>query len=401
MIAGCNRCSFLEACGGVDGALDLFGCHQASPETCRKNGWICPICDLTTYTKRWAAVKARADPTHPPLAASCELPPYVPRIDHAGHWSGVLPADVVAMPTSRIVGGRGRSFGPKYRSRSQLLRHFHLRRTAHVFLISVAEDPYLEQYWGWGRRTRTPERLASLGIAGITIPNFSFFSDAHRYHLLYNRARLAACLSELSGAGVPVIPHVHALTIGDRLYWIDWLRDNPQVRYVCREFQTGNGEKELEELAEIRDVVGRELHPLIVGGARFARRLRELFTRSTIVDATPFIKAQNGQCAVARDGRVEWRPQYASSRRARGALLRHNIHIYEDFIAKSPSPASQMSMLDVFEQALRARQAARDRAASVDGGFVQRPFVYDQGDVVIASIRSGQDRKGREDPGHR
>jgi hypothetical protein len=202
MIGGCARCSFLDSCGGLDGAeFDLFGCHRVPAETCRKNSWTCPICNLGEYVRRMAEVKNRSVGGGPVIATCSDLPPYVARIDHAKHWTGMLPADIVAVPTSRIIGGHGKNFGPKYRDRHTLLQRFHLRPHSRILLVSVSSDPYLEQYWGWAKHTRTPERLAALGIAGITIPNYSFFSDAHRFHLLYNRARIAACLAELSAAG--------------------------------------------------------------------------------------------------------------------------------------------------------------------------------------------------------
>lgn len=385
MIGGCARCSFLDACGGLDGAeLDFFGCHRAAAETCRKNAWTCPICNLVEYVRRWAEVQVRSANVGPVIPICSELPPYVARIDHAKHWTGILPVDIVAMPTSRIVGGRGRYFGPKYPSRQALLRHFHLQSDTQILLVSVSSDPYLEQYWGWAKHTRTPERLASLGIAGITIPNYSFFSDAHRYHLLYNRARIAACLAELSAAGVPVIPHVHALTSDDRRYWIGWLRANPQVRHVCREFETGNGVAEVEELDAIQQAIGRELHPVIIGGKRFAPRLGELFRRSTIVDATPFIKAQNGQRALVEDGIVRWRSHYTSSKRSRGVLLQHNIHVFEQFLTGKLVPEPQLSMLDTLEQAARAAHTVRMRPAAPQKPDEQQPLLFDARSLSLA-----------------
>lgn len=378
MIGGCARCSFVDSCGGLDGnELDFFGCHRAPAETCRKNAWTCPICNPLEYVRRLAEVRSRSADVGPVITPCCNLPPYVARIDHARHWTGVLPVDIVAMPTSRIVGGRGQHFGPKYRSRQALLRRFHLPSHAQILLVSVSSDPYLEQYWGWAKHTRTPERLASLGVAGITVPNFSFFSDAHRFHLLYNRARIAASLGELSAAGVPVIPHVHALTSDDRRYWIAWLRSNPQVRYVCREFQTGNSVAEIEELDAIQQSIGRELHPVIIGGKRFAPRLGELFRRSTIVDATPFMKAQNGQRAVIEDGIVRWRVHCTSSKHARGALLRHNIHVFQQFVAGQLVPERQLSILDALEQAARAAHAVRTRPAATTEPGEQQPLPFD------------------------
>jgi hypothetical protein len=174
-----------------------------------------------------------------------------------------------------------------------------------------------------------------------------------------------------------VIPHVHALTSDDRRYWIDWLRANPQVRHVCREFQTGNDVAEVEELDEIQQSIGRELHPVIVGGKRFAPRLGQLFRHSTIVDTTPFIKAQNGQRAVIESGVVRWRTHHTSSKRQRGALLRHNIHVFERLIARQLAPDRQVSMLDALEQAARAVHSVRLRTALLNPDE-QQPLPFDE-----------------------
>jgi Domain of unknown function (DUF4417) len=358
MIRGCRACCFLAECGGLDGTLDFFGCHRASPEVCRANGWTCPQCSPGEFLRRKAAVRARVrGAAARPNGPLVPLPAYVGNLQHRYRWTGRLAQSVVAIPTPEVIGGRGRSFGPKFKTLDELRRKFHLGPDTQVLLVSVTTDPFLEQYWRWAKETRAVERLAELGVAGITVPNFSFFSDAPRFHHLYNRGRLEACLNELAAAAVPVIPHIHALTAGDLEYWRAWLREHVEVRHVCREFQTGNDEEAINEIARLQDEIGRALHPVIVGGARFAARLRDLFTHSTIVDSTPFMKGVHRQRAVECDGRVAWESHPTRTARAAGALVRHNIELYGAIVG-NPS-RYQTSMLDAFEQALLEREAAR------------------------------------------
>lgn len=357
MILGCRACCFLAECGGLDGTLDFFGCHRATPEVCRANGWTCPQCSPGEFLRRKAAVRARVRGAARPNGPSVPLPAYVANLQHRYGWTGRLPQSVVAIPTPEVIGGRGRSFGPKFKSLQELRSKFHLGPDTQVLLVSVTTDPFLERYWRWAKETRTAERLAEFGLASITVPNFSFFSDAPRFHHLYNRGRLEACLNELAQAAVPVIPHVHALTSGDLAYWCAWLREHVEVRHVCREFQTGNDEEAINELARLQDEIGRDLHPVIVGGTRFAARLRDLFSHSTVIDSIPFMKAVHRQRAVERDGRVTWEPHQTSTARAVGALVRHNIELY-GAIAGNPS-RYQTSMLDAFERGILARETAR------------------------------------------
>jgi hypothetical protein len=373
MIRGCRGCSFLVECGGLDGNLDLFGCHRATQKVCRENDWTCPDCSPGEFLRRKAAVEARAKGTGRPMGPSVPLPSYVPNLQHRYGWSGRLPLEVVAIPTSKVVGGRDRCFGPLFKSAEELRRKFHLGLDTQVLLVSVTADPFLERYWRWAKESRTAERLAALGIAGITIPNFSFFSDAPRFHHLYNRGRLEACLNELAESAVPVVPHVHALTSGDLAYWRGWLREHAEIRHVCREFQTGNDEEQIDELARFQDEIGRALHPVVVGGARFAARLRGRFAHYTIVDSKPFMTALHRQRAVERDGLVDWEPHPTRTPQEVGALLRHNIELYGQIVG-TPN-VYQTSMLEVFERAISAREAARaskQTALSIEGGRIVR-----------------------------
>lgn len=357
MISGCRACSFLAECGGLDGTLDFFGCHRVTPAECRARGWTCPYCSPGEFMRRRTAVLARATSVARPTGPSFALPPYVANLQHRYGWAGQLPMSIVAIPTSEVIGGRGRRFGPLFKSAGALRRAFHLAPDTQILLVSVGADRFLERYWRWAKASHTAERIANVGIAGITVPNFSFFSDAPRFHHLYNRGRLEACLNELAAAHVPTIPHVHAQTAADLGYWRGWLREHAEIRHVCREFQTGNTEVEIDELADLQDKIGRALHPVIIGGRRYAAKLRGLFGRYTIVDSTPFMKALHRQRAVEREGAIEWEPRTTTTSREAGALLKHNIVEYGRMI--EPAPVYQTSMFDAFEHAIAAREAVR------------------------------------------
>jgi hypothetical protein len=298
---------------------------------------------------------------------------------------------MVAIPTSKVLGGRDGHFGPLFDSAEELRRKFRLGLDTQVLLVSVNTDPFLERYWRWAKVTRAPERLAALGIAGITIPNFSFFSDAPRFHHLYNRGRLQACLNELAEAAVPVVPHIHALTSGDLAYWLVWLRDHPEVRHVCREFQTGNDEGAVDELARLQDEIGRALHPVIVGGARFAARLRGRFTHFTIVDSKPFMAALHRQRAVDRDGLIDWERYPTGTRREVGVLLKHNIELYSQSFEKPI--VRQTSMFELFDR-FSVREAARapnQPAFAIDGRRIVRlPVLIDTNELQIENEDAGR-----------
>lgn len=355
MIVGCSRCVYSKECGDIVGAYDFFGCHRVARETCLKRKWTCPECDPAGFMLRSAEVRFRSTLVSKARAVEAQLPAYIPNLHHARTWTGRLLSKYVAIPTHRLLRGRDASYGPRFADAAALRRGFHLMPDAGVLLIGVADDRYLERYWRDGKISDLPRKLAALGVTAVTVANFSFFADAHRFHLRYNRDRITACLNELSSAGIAVVPHINALNREDRAYWIGWLKENSLVWHVCREFQTGNGLEQIEELAEIRDQIGRELHPIIVGGAAYVRDVQRLFRRSTIVDSMPFFKALHAQRAVIRSGALRWESSSYQDRAGLGRLLRHNITAYGAWIENAYDAGRQTSMFDVLERALLMR----------------------------------------------
>lgn len=376
MIVGCARCVYSKECSDIVGAYDLFGCHRVARETCLERKWTCPECDPVGFMVRTAEVRFRSVTAAKARAVETQLPAYIPNIHHARSWSGRLVSKHVAIPMNRLLLGKGQSYGPRFAEASKLRRGFHLMPDAGVLLVGVADDRYLERYWRDGKISGLPAKLAALGVTAVTVPNFSFFSDAHRFHLRYNRDRITACLKELTNAGIAVVPHINALNREDRAYWVAWLKENDQVRHVCREFQTGNSVEQLEEIAEIRDQIGRELHPIIVGGRSYVRDVQRLFRRSTIVDSQPFIKAIKAQRAVIRDGMLRWENTSYEGRPALGRLLRENVAVYGAWIENASVAGRQTSLFDVLERALLMRGRAANMEAQ-DPRQVALPIIED------------------------
>jgi hypothetical protein len=112
---------------------------------------------------------------------------------------------------------------------------------------------------------------------------------------------------------------------------------------------------------------------VIVGGARFAARLRGSFAHYTIVDSKPFMAALHRQRAVERDGLANWEPHSTRTPREVGALLKHNIELYSQILV-TPT-VRQTSMFEVFERAIFAREAARASSQTtfpIDGRRIVR-----------------------------
>src|SRR5262249_47012158 len=151
---------------------------------------------------------------------------------------------------------------------------FGLAPSVGIILRGTARDPFLERYWQFSQRDDAPHQLAALGISLVIPPNFSHFLRVPRTDNLFNRKRQLICIEEMHEAGLMVAPHLSAVTHGDWEFWLEYLRGNASIRYVAKEFQTGNrnrkqGELAINAIASLQDALGRTLHPLIIGGSQF------------------------------------------------------------------------------------------------------------------------------------
>jgi hypothetical protein len=342
LAASCGECTFLPDCGGLE-QLKIFGCFGSCGTTCTAGAscdWTCPM--RANFVDRFREIGGlgRKIGALRPISANA-LPLYVPMVRHGSKRNYCLTTKVVALSIEDVLKeDRFRGYGPVRGDRGALLDHFGLRPDAQVLVVSVAEDAVLERFWEKRATHGVAQRLATLGLTGMTIPNFSFFSDAPRTHTLWNRGRMLRVAEELSEAGVAVALHLNAIVPEDWDLWARLLIEHPTIRYVAKEFQTGLRNPELSsralrELAGLQRRVGRELHPIIVGGARLVRELRQEFRAVTFVDSEPFIKTVSRRRAVRRrPGELEWVPEPMPQEAPLDELLEDNIRDYAAHLAE-------------------------------------------------------------------
>ncbi|HEX8549944.1 MAG TPA: DUF4417 domain-containing protein [Abditibacteriaceae bacterium] len=195
-----------------------------------------------------------------------------------------------------------------------LRRRFMLRDDAEVIGISVAQDPPLERYWRYRNKHDLPKRIAEWNLSALTVPNFSYFTDAPPWHTLWNFHRMLKVAEEFSVQGIPIVPHVNCLEDNHRRAWAAVLREQPHLKFVAKEFQTGSKRSDMadeafSDLCQLQAEVGRPLHPIIIGGIRLWNRLRENFDDFTVVDSKPFMMTTHRQEILdAPDGVIRTKP---------------------------------------------------------------------------------------------
>lgn len=199
---GCGRCVFRPACGGLLQS-GLFGCFDACLTECAAGSscdWTCPM--RPDFVDRIREIGGLGRPIGEirPISVS-RFPLYVPMVRHGSRREYCLPSQFVGLSIEDVLKlDRLGGYGPVEDERQVLLDRFGLRPEANVLLVSVAEDAVLERFWENMGTNDVPRRLANLGLIGMTVPNFSFFSDAPRTHTLWNRGRMLRVAEALSAA---------------------------------------------------------------------------------------------------------------------------------------------------------------------------------------------------------
>lgn len=311
----CAQCIAFPACGGHElPLLRAFGCirkfssgEEVDPDDMN------PL-NEPRFGELWDDVGGLLDFRVGRLvgAVSAAIPEYVPVLQHEGSRSRPPACEVVAIPLFQILRmRRDGSYGPRFSSAAELRRRFKLRPETQILLRGVDEDRMLERFWQYHRLCDVGGALAQLNVLGVTCPNFSFFTDATRFQVLRNRKRILLTCERLSARGVPMIPHLNALTEADWQFWTDFLIEHDEIEVVCKEFETGlkrgaDGAEAYRQLVQLQEAVGRDLHPLLVAGGRFYSDAQRDFARATVMDSTAFMGAVNRQMLVA-DGETKAR----------------------------------------------------------------------------------------------
>ncbi len=334
----CASCPLLIPCGGHPlEIIRTIGCASfANGELPRDNNDMNPL-DEDRYWRLWDDVDGLFDFSISKITpiVSLDLPVYVPLLQHRYSRAAILSAEIVALHLHQIF--RKYSDGryiARFADAAQLRAYYRLRPDAKIILSGVAIDRRLETFWAAHRKYDVPGQLARLGITGVTAPNFSFFTDVTRYQILRNRKRILLVTERLSEAGIPVAPHLNAITDQDWDGCEEMLRDHPATAVVALEFQTGwstlaEGRAALDRVAGLQQRLGRLIHPILVGGAKHYLDAQALFSRFTILDSRPFMEAQARRVLTANAaGGFSWTRARTDDWAPIDGLLETNLALY-------------------------------------------------------------------------
>jgi hypothetical protein len=267
------------------------------------------------------------------------LPLYVPQIHHG--YRRTKPLEIAcgfaAISIADLV-----SYAATASTPSELRRRFQLADRTRIIAVGVARDNWLERWWHDFERPMS--LLRALGIIAVTVPNFSLFADAPRHQTLINIARLHHFAERLSNAGLPVVPHLYAENFKDWNRWAEFLTVQSHIRFLAVEFQTAlvsaqRAADYILGISELQERVGRKLHILAIGGARYMNALDEKGLSITVIDSQPFMKAlyrRHFNALPPHD--FEWVARFTRPTECLSPLLMHNVLEYALRLERIVSP---------------------------------------------------------------
>jgi len=274
-----------------------------------------------------------------------ELPRFIPT-----HTNELLPKAELSVG---MVGIEARYLFTRHRTepvqvRSQLRNAGAIRQFAKVGistpLIAVmnGKDWILEGFWGMDR-SQFYSALRNAQFQLVTGPTFSVIKESRDHPASHNVAMLLRhhrIVQELHDWGILVAPNLYWRTERDRMSWIMFLMDNPDVTIISRDFQMtksqGDFEEEFSGLLEILSEVGRPMQVIMQGIwiKKVGRALTGLHTvgaSGVIMSSTPVLCAikHGKKLLVNDDGALGLSLMPDISRHE---LAKTNIDIFNDFL---------------------------------------------------------------------
>lgn len=310
---GCTICPDRKLCGGLQVEGALFNCLSlccGNPADCDA------VCrnNPQKFAERVREVDGFSlhDVPRAPILAAPQIPKLVPMLFHGDRRrSPFQGSPAVCLPLYKVI---ARHDGhTRYANRKELAAGFGIAPSTSVILTGTAIDPPLERWWSLeSQRLDAIRALRDLGIALVTTPNFSLFTDQPRWDDLHSMKRIAIVHEEFLRMGLPAALHVNARTDRDWERWIEYIAQRPEVTHIAFEFGTGAGwptriQWHADQLLHLGAAVGRPLHLVLRGGTEVLPTIAKGFSDITFLETTTFSKTVHRQRATLKpDGTVSW-----------------------------------------------------------------------------------------------
>lgn len=272
------------------------------------------------------------------------LPRYIPKIHDGVSRNGLLKnVPWVAIPLHQLfISKKGNFRGCNFKSRAELEDYFRISANTKIVLVGCDQDRHIENFWKNHLKYALPASLKLLNIDLVTCPNYSLFTDMTGFHVLRNIKRIILTAERFSNAGIPPVLHLNAFRDQHWDTWARFLMEHPEITIVAKEFQTGSNEKEIKSLADLQQILGKAIHPILIGAARFHNTAKALFPSFSIMDSKPFMAATHREALVYDNkGLLKWKKTLLLNGMSIEGILADNIKLYPQYmerIQKSSRP---------------------------------------------------------------
>jgi len=350
---GCLACADFEFCGGIHKKQNHFSCLDdccGNPDTCDAP---CPK-NMKGFIERYREVDGFSLDNIPkanPIIAR-DVGDYIPLIYHGNRRKAPLTtAPIVALPLHMFYSRKtGR---PTFTSRAAVEARFCLGPDTRIILVGSGRDRPIEAWWGLSEQ-RSPiiAMLRSLGIAMVTSPNYSVFTDEPRYSDLYNIKRIGLTWQEILSGGIPTALHINARTQRDYERLGDFIAQRPEVGEIAFEFGTGANWPlrrafHVQQLVQLAKNVERPLRLIMIGGFASLATLAKAYDAVTYVDTKPFMKALHRQrLYTSNEGVIKGKTELTEAGVPVDALLSDNIGFMRSKIEAIVNDARQSAAPD-------------------------------------------------------
>jgi hypothetical protein len=215
----------------------------------------------------------------------------------------------VALPLRRFVRRNG---WPAFTSHAKVEAAFGISPHTRIVLVGSGRDKPIESWWQLSeKRPSIIAALHALGVALVTGPNYSVFTDEVRYNDMYNMKRIGIAWQEIVAGGVPGAYHLNARTPQDYRRLASFIAVREEVSDVSFEFKTGAAWRQrrgfhLTQLLQLAGRVERPLHLVMVGGVTAIPILAPGYAKLTYIDTSAFMSSVYRQrLYLTNDGKMK------------------------------------------------------------------------------------------------
>ena len=331
MALGCNGCSDLSACGGINAESKRYDCYDnccGGKEDCQI------ICrENTKFPDQFNEIRGfELGTISKTLPLTQELPNApVPLIYHSGHKANGIKLDAVFLRLRELVNFEDQVV--RFKSKTQLCRHFGIHLDTKIYVTGIDQDRYIEKWWALTSRVRPRiiRELKAAGVSLITTPNYSMMTDVPRLDNLHSMKRIADNFAEFQVQGLAAALHPNSRTDKDFDRWAQLIASRREIKTLAYEFGTGSGRKDrislhIAGLVKIASNAGRNLDIIIRGNTNAILPLSRVYKNITYIETSSFMKSAHYKKAIRRgNNRLAWTTYLPDEVTKLDKLFAHNI----------------------------------------------------------------------------